>query len=62
MIVERGGVLGIGEEQPTRPLRGQALPIRAFGEMSGLPPVVTELRTSRFGSFVPILLQKSVDG
>jgi len=33
--------------------RGQALPIRAFWVMSGLPPVATNLRTSGIGSFVP---------
>jgi hypothetical protein len=32
---------------------GQTLPIRAFWTMSGLPPVATELRTSRIGSFGP---------
>ena len=31
----------------------------AFRIMSGLPPIATGWRTSRNGSFVPILLQKS---
>jgi hypothetical protein len=30
--------------------------------MSDLPPVATVERTCRLGSFVPILLQKSVEG
>jgi hypothetical protein len=40
---------------------GQKLPLRPLRLMSGLPSVATELRTSRNGSFVPILLQKSVE-
>jgi hypothetical protein len=38
---------------------GQTLPNQTFRPMSGLPPVATELRTCRIGSFVPIVLQKS---
>lgn len=33
---------------------GQTRPIPAFWIMSGLPPVATELRTSRIGSFGPV--------
>ncbi len=30
--------------------------------LSGLPPIATDARTSSIGSFVPIVLQKSVEG
>ena len=33
---------------------GQSRPNWAVSAMSGLPPIATELRTSRNGSFVPI--------
>ena len=35
-----------GQSGPLMSDLGPSLPIRAFGTMSGLPPVATELRTS----------------
>jgi hypothetical protein len=41
---------------------GQSRPNWAAGATSGLPPIATEPRTSLVVRFVPILLQKSVEG
>ena len=38
---------------------GQSRPNWAVRAMSGLPPIATELRTSREVRFVPIVLKKS---
>ena len=43
-------------------LMGQSRPNSVVRNMSGLPPLATELRTSLVVRFVPILLQKSFLG
>ena len=45
-------IFDMGPSEP-KTASGQALPDRAVWAMSGLPPIATELRTSRFGSLVP---------